>query len=119
MDLLPSKTIASLHKLKENDFQNSAWSLLDDDVLEETICLSTLSSEAHLENKEKIWQLDQRLSHINDDIDVSDSNNPLSPIQFFIALRSALRTLPLSYQYKTNELQNTGKYLTAALPQYS
>lgn len=87
-------------QIKENDFQNSAWSLLDDDVLEETICLSTLSSEAALENKEKIWQLDQRLSKINDGVDVGDSNNPLSPVQFFIALRSALRTSPFSINTK-------------------
>jgi hypothetical protein len=78
-------------QIKENDFQNSAWSLLDDDILEETICLSTLSSETKLENQEKLWQVDQRLSVLNNNIEITEHNNPLSPVQFFIALRSALR----------------------------
>jgi hypothetical protein len=86
--------------IRENDFHNGAWSLLDDDVLEETICISTYSSETNIEHKEKLWQLHQRLSFTKNNTAVDESNNPLSPVQFFAALRFSLKIVPLSITAK-------------------
>ncbi len=86
--------------IRENDFHNEAWSLVDDRILEETICISTLSSEVNTEHKEKLWQLQQRLTYINKNIPVDESNNPLAAVQFFVALRSGLKETTLDIDSK-------------------
>lgn len=76
--------------LKEGKPQTNVWSLLDDQILEESIAINTATTEINNENKDKLWQIEQRLSAINGGTIIDDSNNPISPIQFFVALKSAL-----------------------------
>lgn len=85
---------------KEDDLQSEAWSLVDDAILEETIAINTHSSQATIEFQDKLWQLNQRLTVINGDNTVEESNNPLSPIQFYVALREALKLTIISMQSK-------------------
>ncbi len=86
--------------IRENELHNESWSLVDENVLEETICITTHSTELQIEYREKLWQLEQRFEHIKN-IEVGEANNPLSPIQFFVALRSTLKTIPLNINTKT------------------
>lgn len=82
-------------QVNENDFQKEAWSLIDDDILEENICIRTLSSELTQHNKAKIWQLEQRLTFINKGLPINENRNPLSPLQFFSSVRHGLKKIPL------------------------
>lgn len=82
-------------QVRENDFHKEAWSLIDVDVLEETINIRSLSSEANQAYRETLWQLEQRLAFINRGIPINESNNPLSPLQFFSALRFGLKSLAI------------------------
>lgn len=102
--------------IKENDFHNEAWSLLDDDILEETISISTYCSEMGTENKDKLWQLHERLSYMCDETSVDESNNPLSPVQFFVALRFGLKSVPLNIQSKLSAYQILGQMLQQQYP---
>ncbi|ODS22788.1 hypothetical protein AB835_12205 [Candidatus Endobugula sertula] len=86
--------------VKENEFHNESWALVDDSILEETIVINTLSSQATVEYQEKLWQLNQRLTIVNNETTVEESNNPLSPIQFYVALRNALQLLRMQHQAK-------------------
>ena len=72
--------------VRENEFHNEAWSLVDDAILEETIAINTQASQATIEYQDKLWQLNQRLTVINGGTTVEESNNPLSPIQFYVCL---------------------------------
>ncbi|MFT7389264.1 MAG: hypothetical protein ACI8VC_002529 [Candidatus Endobugula sp.] len=87
-------------QVSENEFQKEAWSLVDDDVLEESISIRSFSSEANQRHKEKIWQLEQRLTFINKGLPINESSSPLSPLQFFSALRFGLKKLPLDISGK-------------------
>lgn len=102
--------------IRENDFHNEAWSLIDESILEETICISTLSSEINTENAEKLWQLHQRLTFINKKIPVGESNNPLSPVQFFVALRTSLKTTPLNIDSKLNAYKSLSLIINQRYP---
>jgi hypothetical protein len=88
-------------QIRENDFHQEAWSLVDDDVLEETISIRSLSSEANQLFKDKIWQIEQRLTFLNKGLPINESNNPLSPLQFFAALRLGLKKIPMDIAGKS------------------
>jgi len=88
-------------QVRENEFHKEAWSLVDDDVLEENICIRTFSSSANQTHKEKIWQLEQRLTFINKGLPINEHNNPLSPLQFFSGLRHSLKKIPMDISGKT------------------
>jgi len=86
--------------VRENEFHNEAWSLVDDTILEETIAINTQASQATVEYQDKLWQLNQRLTAINEGITVVESNNPLSPVQFYVALRDVLKPIKISANAK-------------------
>ena len=75
-------------------------SIVDNALLEEAIAIKTISHDAHLEFSEDLWKLDKRFSSINSGEFVSEHNNPLSPLQFAMALKAALATAELSMQTK-------------------
>ncbi|MFT6221872.1 MAG: hypothetical protein ACJA0C_001280, partial [Candidatus Endobugula sp.] len=87
-------------QVRENEFHKEAWSLVDDDVLEETISIRSLSSEANQLHKDKIWQLEQRLTFLNKGLPINESSNPMSPLQFFSALRFGLKKAPIDISGK-------------------
>jgi hypothetical protein len=86
--------------IREGNSHNKTWTLVDDSIIEENIAISSLSSEANNEHKEDLWLLQKRLTFINGDIAVDESSNPLSPVQFFVALRSAYKLTPIDISAK-------------------
>jgi hypothetical protein len=80
-------------QVRENDFHKEAWSLIDVDVLEETINIRSLSSEANQAYRDTLWELEQRLAFLNRGLPINEASNPLSPLQFFSALRYGLKSL--------------------------
>ena len=88
------------HLNEDSDDAKEGWSLVDDRILEESIAIKTISHDAHLEFSEELWKLDKRFSSINSGEFVSEHNNPLSPLQFCIALKAALNVAELSVNTK-------------------
>lgn len=76
-------------------------SLVDDDDLDETISISSISQRADSYYAEPLWALNQRFAVLNDGEHVTESNNPASPIQYCDSLRRALKLLPLTPQTKS------------------
>ncbi len=113
-------TLFKTHELhthvRENDFHNESWSLVDDSILEETICIRTHSSELNGEYKDKLWQLQERLSYIHHGAKVDESNNPLSPVQFFVSLRFGLKTLPVEIATKLSSYKVLCQLLNQQYP---
>ena len=88
------------HIDEENKDGEASWSLVENSSLEESIAIKTISHDAHLEFSEDLWKLDKRFSSINSGEFVSEHNNPLSPLQFCMALKSALNVAELSVNTK-------------------
>jgi hypothetical protein len=82
--------------LREPDPKESIWSLIDNDELEETIAIKTIAHESNIEYQEGIWQLEKRFGSINNGQAVNEHNNPISPLQFCVALRSTLTLMSIT-----------------------
>jgi hypothetical protein len=82
--------------LREPDPKESIWSLIDNDELEETIAIKTIAHESNIEYQEGIWQLEKRFGSINSSHTVDEHNNPISPLQFCVALRSTLTLMSIT-----------------------
>lgn len=82
--------------LREPDPKESIWSLIDNDELEETIAIKTIAHESNIEYQEDIWQLEKRFGSINSGNTVNEHNNPISPLQFCVALRSTLAIISIT-----------------------
>ncbi len=79
----------------------SQLSLVDDEALEETIAISSISQRADSYYAEPLWALNQRFAVLNGGEHVTESNNPASPIQYCDSLRRALKLLPLTPHTKS------------------
>jgi len=86
--------------VREHEYQDGTWSLVENDILEETIAINTLSLETNIEYQSELWKLNKRFAVINDGAPVDEHNNPLSPLQFCVALRSSLRLLDFDIKTK-------------------
>ncbi|MGS2716717.1 DUF1631 family protein [Eionea flava] len=104
-------------QVRENEFHKEAWSLVDDDVLEENISIRSFSSGANQAHKEKIWQLEQRLTFMNKGLPINENNNPLSPLQFFSGLRFSLKKLPIDIAGKNVCYKVLSELLNKQYPQ--
>lgn len=74
----------------EEKFQGDMLSLVDNDDLEETIAIASITQRAENNLAELLWGLNQRLAVVNGGRKVLDRTNPLGPIQYCQALRRAL-----------------------------
>ncbi|MFT6341672.1 MAG: hypothetical protein ACJA12_000079 [Glaciecola sp.] len=92
--LFKDKSLATY--LREPDPKESIWSLIDNDELEETIAIKTIAHESNIEYQEGIWQLEKRFGSINNGQAVNEHNNPISPLQFCVALRSTLTLMSIT-----------------------
>lgn len=86
--------------LQESNRDNATWSLIDKDVLEESIAIKTITHESNIEFQDELWRLEKRFGSINGGQAVNEHNNPISPLQFCVALRSSLATTSLNTQSK-------------------
>lgn len=70
-------------------------SLVDNEELEETITISSITQKLDVYFAEPIWALNQRFAILNNGEQVTEASNPASPIQLCESLRRALRLIPL------------------------
>jgi len=84
----------------EEKFRGDMLSLVDNDDLEETIAISSVSHRAESTLAEPLWKLNQRLSVLNGGDKVVDKCNPASPVQYCESLRKALKLLNLDNKSK-------------------
>ena len=84
----------------EEKFRGDMLSLVDNEDLEETIALSSVTHRAEEKFGEQLWFLHQRLGVINKGVPVDSSSNPVSPVQFCEALRKAIATMSVSTKAK-------------------
>ncbi|MEO0442557.1 MAG: DUF1631 family protein, partial [Pseudomonadota bacterium] len=87
-DLFQRKALSTY--LREPHPEDKVWSLIDNDELEETIAIKTIAHESNIEFQDELWRLEKRFGSINGGEVVNEHNNPVSPLQFCVALRSSL-----------------------------
>ena len=87
-DLFQRKALSTY--LREPHPEDKIWSLIDNDELEETIAIKTIAHESNIEFQDELWRLEKRFGSINGGEAVNEHNNPISPLQFCVALRSSL-----------------------------
>ena len=85
-------------------------SIVDNEDLEETIAISSITQRVDTYFAEPLWALNQRFSILNNGEPVTESSNPVSPIQFCDALRRSLKLVELNPRakiiaYKVFDLQ--------------
>ena len=76
--------------LREPHPEDKVWSLIDNDELEESIAIKTIAHESNIEFQDELWRLEKRFGSISGGETVNEHNNPISPLQFCVALRSSL-----------------------------
>ncbi len=75
-------------------------SLVDNDVLEETIAITTMTQKLDVYFAEALWALNRRMTLLNGGTAVVEASNPLAPVQACEALRRALRLVTLTSKTK-------------------
>jgi hypothetical protein len=97
-DLFQRKALST--HLREPHPEDKIWSLIDNDELEETIAIKTIAHESNIEFQDELWRLEKRFGSINGGEAVNEHNNPVSPLQFCVALRSSLELTELNTESK-------------------
>lgn len=97
-DLFQRKALSTY--LRESHPEDKIWSLIDKDELEETIAIKTIAHESNIEFQDELWRLERRFGSINGGETVDEHNNPISPLQFCVALRSSLSMTSLNTESK-------------------
>lgn len=77
-------------QIAETTTNQDRLALVDDDVLEESIALSSISYRCEEDYRTDLWFLNQRLSALNGGMKVQGSNSPISALQFCHALRTTI-----------------------------
>lgn len=84
----------------EERYQGDMLALVENEDLEETIAISTVTHRAEARFIEALWYLNQRLSVLNGGKKVDDRSNPSGPVQYCESLRKALLQAPLDMATK-------------------
>jgi len=84
----------------EEKFQGDMLSLVDNEDLEETIAISSITHRAENYYVEALWGLNQRFAVLNNGQKVDDRANPISPVQYCESLRKALKLIELDTKAK-------------------
>lgn len=77
----------------EEKYQGDMLSLVDNEDLEETIAIASVSHRAETRYNEVLWELNQRFSVLNKGKKVDESSNPVGPVQYCEALRKSMAKL--------------------------
>lgn len=109
-------------KTGEEKFQGDMLSLVDNNDLEETIAISSITNRSENYFAEQLWSLNQRLAVLNHGKKVTDRSNPAGPIQYCEALRKALQRVGMDTNtkiiaYKVFDVSFIMAGLTAILDQ--
>ncbi len=86
------KKLGKQESLEETDFDS--LSLVDNQALEESITIKSVTTKIDAMISEPLWSLNQRLSLLNGGEKVDDAGNPASPFQLCECLRKAIRAVP-------------------------
>lgn len=84
----------------EEKYRSDMLSLVDNEDLEETIALSSVTHHAEERHAEVLWGLNQRYAMLVGGNKVDDSSNPSSPVQFCNSLRKALKVVSVDTKTK-------------------
>lgn len=84
----------------EEKYQGDMLSLVENEDLEETIAISSITHRAEAYYAESLWALNQRFSVLNLGRRVNERGNPVGPIQFCESLRKALMLLSIDTKAK-------------------
>ncbi len=74
----------------EEKYQDDMLALVENDDLEETIAISSITHRAENQYSEPLWAMNQRLALLNRGERVQDRGNPAGPIQYCESLRKGL-----------------------------
>ena len=85
---------------EEAHFNEEDLSIVENDDLEENIAISSITQRIDTYFAEPLWALNQRFAMLNNGEPVTDSSNPVAPIQFCDALRRALKLVELTPKAK-------------------
>tara|TARA_B100000809_G_scaffold153131_1_gene150495 strand:- start:288 stop:2615 length:2328 start_codon:yes stop_codon:yes gene_type:complete len=75
----------------EEKYTNDILSLVDNEDLEQTIAISSITQREENKNVDLLWALNQRYAVLNGGHKVFDRSNPIGPVQFCESLRKALK----------------------------
>lgn len=84
----------------EEKYQKDMLSLVDNEDLEETIAITSITHRAENHYAESLWALNQRLAVLNNGEKVDDRSNPAGPVQYCESLRKSLQRTALSTKSK-------------------
>ena len=84
----------------EEKYQGDMLSLVDNEDLEETIAISSITHRAENHYAESLWAMNQRLSVLNAGQKVNDRGNPAGPVQYCESLRKSFQRTQLSTKTK-------------------
>ena len=74
----------------EEKYSEDMLSLVDNEDLEETIAIGSITQRMENYHAEILWAINQRFAILNGGDKVDDRSNPLGPVQFCESLRKAL-----------------------------
>lgn len=84
----------------EEKYQGDMLSLVDNEDLEETIAITSITHRAENHYSESLWALNQRFAVLNGGRKVDDRGNPAGPVQYCESLRKALKRASLNTKTK-------------------
>lgn len=84
----------------EEKYQGDMLSLVDNEDLEETIAISSITHRAENQYAELLWALNQRLALLNGGQKVGDRGNPVGPVQYCESLRKSFQRVTLTTKTK-------------------
>ncbi|NHO68182.1 DUF1631 domain-containing protein [Aestuariicella hydrocarbonica] len=84
----------------EEKYQQDMLSLVDNEDLEETIAISSITQRSENHYAEQLWAMNQRLSLLNRGQKVEDRSNPAGPVQYCESLRKSLKRSKLTTKSK-------------------
>ncbi|MFL0810566.1 MAG: DUF1631 domain-containing protein [Agarilytica sp.] len=100
-------------------------SLVGNEDLEESIAITSLTQRADGYFAEPLWALNQRFAVLNGGEHVTESGNPVAPIQLCDAFRRAIKLLPirdknkiLAYKVFDHQMLNVTRKLTEDINEY-
>lgn len=96
-------------------FEGDLLSLVGYDDLEETIAISSITRRLESSFQVPLWFLNQRFAELIRGNSITNSGNPVAPIQFCEALRAVLRLLELDVQFQLIAYKTFDKYLSSSL----
>lgn len=95
------KTLNTTIGTEDQATDDTDLSIIENDELEESIAISSITQRVDTYFAEPLWALNQRFALLNSGHPVTDASNPVAPIQFCDALRRALKLMELSPRAKT------------------